>query len=115
MSWTDKFDMAIFIVSRGIRKKMSVNVGRMAADSLDGIGYCLYNSWRMGVDRDQKGILILIDPMSDDRVLVTGKNGPSISGAKFRDMYKKYDESIENKYLDSELEFIAMNIGSLFS
>ncbi len=87
--------------------ELSARLGKGAEDGrgeyLDGMAYCLYNTWLVGKDTGLKGLLLVVDPKSEDRALVMGRNGPQVEGLEFRDWYEKFSPGS----IAEELEHIA--------
>lgn len=100
------FDTAIFIIPESLRSKISFTEESWNGYTIDGISFALYNTWKMGSETGMKGMLIVVDPMGPDRVLVTGKKGPEISGKNFRSWFSE----IKPASLVEELEHIADKI-----
>lgn len=113
------FDPGILVVPKTIKDRITYNDERKSGYSLDGISYTLYNTWKMGSGTGLKGILIVIDPGTGDRVMVTGENGPDISGAEFRSWYSDFNPVLNpangnsTRLLIEELEHIASKIESI--
>lgn len=113
------FDLGIIIVPKTIKNRITYNDERKSGYSLDGISYTLYNTWKMGSGTGLKGILIVIDPGTGDRVMVTGENGPDISGAEFRSWFSDFNPVLNPAngnslpHLTDELEHIASKIESI--
>lgn len=80
---TKGYDIALFVLPESLNKKMIFLDGRR--ESLAGFAYNLFNTWRIGYASGYKGILLVIDPFSSESALVTGRNGPRISGKDFRE------------------------------
>jgi hypothetical protein len=79
------WDIAFFILPKDLGKYLLD--GGPKQEYLDGMAYCLYNTWRIGKGTGLKGLLLMIDPHSPQRALVLGRNGPKIDGSKFREWY----------------------------
>jgi predicted RNA-binding Zn-ribbon protein involved in translation (DUF1610 family) len=109
-------DVAIIILPTGLRQRIRFDNKRWDGATIDGIAYALYNTWKIGAGSGLKGILIVVNPDGPDRVLVTGKNGPKISGQEFRLWFSNFKPSAnlsdENfrALLSEELESIAGKI-----
>ncbi|MCX6645634.1 MAG: hypothetical protein NTY09_04655 [bacterium] len=109
-------DVAILLLSHELRDKLRFDEKRWDGATIDGVAYALYNTWKIGAGSGLKGILIVIDTNGPDCVLVTGKNGPRISGQEFRSWFSNFKPSAnlsdENflVLLSEELEHIAGKI-----
>jgi hypothetical protein len=107
------WDVAMFVLT----DRLSGKLGPMAEDGrneqLDGLAYCLYNTWLMGRDTGLKGLLIVVDPKSARRAMVLGRNGPRIAGSDFRKWYGEFtppndvDTSKSSNLIAAELDYIA--------
>lgn len=116
-----KIDIAFLILPEGLGKAVHpqdvTEDGRAKEYSLEGIGFGLYNTWMVGKDTELKGMLVVINPRGNDRVLVQGRNGPGIEGSEFREIYASfsYPEGSTDirQRLGFELEYLAEKIGNL--
>ena len=116
ISESKRIDIAILILPLGLREQLRFDEERYKGYTIDGLAFALYNTWKMGSGSGLKGILVVVDPNGPDRVLVTGKNGPKISGSVFRSWF---DEAKTSEVLSDanfqaalvkELEHIAGKI-----
>jgi len=119
MAESKGIDLAVLVLPPDLRQKMKENMYGGQEYSADGIAYCMYNSWRMGKDTKYRGILLLIDPDSPERAMVTGRGGPTVSGSDFRSWYESVDYpeelTVENRprWLATEIEQLAMKLESI--
>jgi len=116
-----KIDLAVLLLSDKLRKALEPRVD--AADgkvditrSMEGLSYAIYNDWLMGKSTDLKGLLFVIDPKGEDRVLVQGRNGPGVTGSQFRKWFDGFEvaaEMDEKTALMKELELVASGLESI--
>jgi len=100
------WDIAVFIVPENLSNRHRLGTENGRAVNLDGLAFCLYNTWRMGKETGLKGILLAIDPLSSSRALVLGRKGPKLNGRKFTEWYNELKNSNISE-LDGEIEFLA--------
>ena len=112
-----KWDIAAFVLPESLRKFLDPANSRR--ENLDGLAFCLYNTWKVGKGTGLKGLLLVIDPSGPDRALVLGKNGPRIDGSRFREWYAGMNISADRiqanpgARLSSELGYILERLKEL--
>jgi len=116
-----KIDLAVLLLGDNLRKALEPRVD--AADgkvditrSMEGLSYTIYNDWLMGKSTDLKGLLFVIDPKGEDRVLVQGRNGPGVTGSQFRKWFDGFEVTAnmdEKTTLVKELELAASGLESI--
>lgn len=111
-----RWDIGVFILPASLAESISTEISAGGNSEMEGIAYCLYNTWRMGVDTDLNGILLVVDLRNGKRFLVQGRNGPGIRGSSFRNWYSEYspaDDESQKPALAGELEYFAEKIAEL--
>lgn len=103
------FQVAIYVLPREMAGFIGKEEDGPGKESLDGFAYNLYNTWLMGRETKMKGLLMVADPVSGRRALVTGREGPSVNGSDFRDWF-----AYEGEWrLEDELSRVVERISNL--
>lgn len=112
------WDVAVFLLPEELSRRLGPNAVDEPGETLDGMAFCLYNTWQIGKDSDLKGLLLVVDPVGGDRVLVRGKKGPGIGGEVLRkwygDLQPERGLSVRSSAaLASELDHVADRLAEL--
>jgi hypothetical protein len=107
------WDIAVVIIPERLRQVL--NAGNPKSECLSGLSFNLYNTWRVGKGMGLKGMLYAIEPVSGERALATGRNGPNMDGRVFRGWFEGVEFPGENQgaKIIGEISYLAGKLREL--
>jgi len=114
-------DLAVLLLSDQLRSELEHRMDNAdgvvdITRSMEGLSYAIYNDWLMGKDTGMKGLLVVIDPKGENRVLVQGRKGPGLTDSRFRSWFENFEIGAGDDNRSAvlkELDLIATNLESI--